>query len=143
MKRVALLIGAVLLLAACGGGGSSTGSGDQAQITNVFTSFFSSKESVASKPALVENGAKFKSAIEKIATNPFASHTSARVSKVTLNGPSKATVVYSIYLGSNLAIKSTTAHALKENGKWVIADSSLCQLLAKEGGSTPACQPTY
>jgi len=141
MKRIALVGALVLALAACGGGGGGAAS-DQAQITKVFTSFFSSKEPVASKPALVQNGEEFKSAIESLATNPLASHTSAKVSKVTINGPSKATVVYSIYLGSNPVFKNTTAHALKESGKWVIAKSSLCQLLAKEGGSTPACQPT-
>jgi len=138
MKRLALVGALVLALAACGGGGA--GSGDQAKITNVFTSFFSSKEPVSSKPALVENGAKFKSAIEGLASNPLASNTSAKVTTVTLNGSSKATVVFSIYLGSTAILKNTKGYALKENGKWVIADSSLCQLLTLEGGSTPACK---
>jgi hypothetical protein len=142
MKRLALVGAVVLVLAACGGGGGG-GASQQAQITNVFTSFFSSKEPVASKPALVENGDEFKSAIATLATNPLARHTSAKVSKVTINGPSKATVVYSIYFGTNPVIKNTTAQALKQNGKWVISKSSLCQLLSEEGGSTPACQGTY
>lgn len=140
MKRLVLAGALVLALAACGGGGSPANP-DVAKITQVYTSFFSSKAPAASKPALVQNGASFKSAIFALSSNPLASNTSAKVSKVTLQGSSKATVVFSINIGSTPMLKNQKGQALKLNGKWVIASATLCQLVMLEGASTPACLP--
>ncbi len=135
MKRLALVGAFALLLAACGGGG---GNPDAAKVTQVFTSFFSSKTPVSEKPAMIQNGSKFKAEIQTIASNPLAKDTSAKVSTVTVHG-ARATVVFSVYLGSVAVLDKTTGYALKQHGSWVIADSSLCKLLALEsGGSTPA-----
>lgn len=141
MKRLVLAAALVLALAACGGGGSHAANPDIAKITQVYTSFFSSKAPVASKPALVQDGAAFKSAILALSANPLASNSSAKVSKVTMNGSSKATVVFSIYLGSSPVLKDQKGQALKLNGKWVIASATLCRLVMLEGASTPACAP--
>ena len=137
-----LLVGA---LAACGGSGhpattTSSTAGAASQIKANWQSFFSSKEPDSSKPALIQNGSRFSSAIEALAKNPLAKNTSAKVSSVKLQGPSKAKVVYSIYLGSTPALKHQTGYALKQNGTWVIADASLCSLLQLEGGAPSVCK---
>lgn len=143
MKRLAFLIASVLVLAACGGGGGG-GNSDQAQVKQVWESFFSSSTPVSQKPALIENGSQFKAAINALAKNPLASRTSSKVSKVTIGpmpggaGAKQANVVYSIFLGSTEVLKNATGIAIQQNGKWVIADQSLCSLLQLEGGKLPS-----
>jgi hypothetical protein len=137
MKRVALLIGVVLLLAACGGGGG--GNSDADQVKQVWTSFFSAKTPVSEKPAMLQDGARFKSAITSLASNPLASRLSAEVSGVTLQGAKKAKVVFSIYLGSNALFKNQVGYAYKENGKWLVGYAGLCKLIELQPGvTTPA-----
>jgi hypothetical protein len=139
VKRVVLIVVAVLALAACGGGG---GNSNTAQITKVWQDFFSGKVDISKKPALIENGAALKSEIDAIAQNLPAANTSAKVSSVAVSHDGKtATVVYTIYLGKTPVLKDQRGTALKQNGHWVIADSSLCGLLQLAGGKLPpVCQ---
>jgi len=144
VRRLALLLVAVLALSACGGGSKS--SGDAAQVTKIWQDFFSSKVDVSKKPAMIQNGAELKSAIDAIAQNPLAKNTSAKVSKVSIvrqlgSGGKQANVVYSIYLGNTAVLKNQRGYALQQNGHWVIGDGSLCGLLKLEGGKLPSiCQ---
>ncbi len=95
MKRLALLaVASVLLLAACGGGGG--GGSATAQIKSNWEKFFSSKTSVSDRVALLQNGSKFTAVVTSFANNPLASNVSSSVSSVTLEGASKAKVVYSV-----------------------------------------------
>jgi len=128
VKRLVLAGALVLALAACGGGGSAANP-DIAKVTKLYTSFFSSKAPLASKLALVQNGAAFKNAITYIAEI----NQTAKVSSVTLDGSSKANVVFTIYLGSTPVFANQRGQALKLNGKWVIADSTVCQLMRLAG----------
>jgi ABC-type glycerol-3-phosphate transport system substrate-binding protein len=140
MKRVAFLVVAVLLLAACGGGG---GKSDAGQIKQNWTTFFAAKTPVSQKVALLQDGARFESAITSLATNPLASQLNAKVSSVTLQGADKAKVVYSIYLGNTAVLTDQTGSAVKENGKWLVGYAGLCKLIAFQPGVTPpaACTP--
>jgi len=135
MKRVALLIGLVLLLAACGGGGNS----DADQVKQVWTTFFNAKTPIAQKVADLQDGARFKSEITNLATNPLASQLSAKVSSVTLEGAAKAKVVYSIYLGNTAALNNQVGYALKQGGKWLVAYAGLCKLVTLAGQAPAAC----
>jgi hypothetical protein len=140
MKRVAVLTGVVLLLAACGGGGGGNSDADQAK--QVWTSFFSAKTPISQKPAMLQDGARFKSAITSLAGNPLASQLSARVSSVTLEGADKAKVIFSIYLGKTALFSNQVGYAYKENGKWLVGYAGLCKLIALQPGVTPpaACK---
>ena len=136
MKRVALLIGIVLLLSACGGGG---GSSDADQIKQDWTTFFSAKTPVSERVAMLQDGARFKATITSLAKNPLASQLSAKVSSVTLEGQNKAKVVYSIYFGNTNAFPNQTGYAYKQNGKWLVGFAGLCKLIAQQGTTPAAC----
>ncbi|HET8528114.1 MAG TPA: hypothetical protein VFL60_04330 [Gaiellaceae bacterium] len=153
-KLALLLVGAavVFVAAACGGSGgsssSTTASGtttsaaatpaqEKAAVKRVWTAFFSSKTSAKQKAAYLQNGQKFEQAIREQAQSPLASHTSATVKSVTLQGPAKAKVVYSIDLAGRPALTNQTGTAVKVNGLWQVGDASFCTLLGL-GGKVPA-----
>jgi hypothetical protein len=139
MKRVAVLIGVVLLLAACGGGG---GKSDADQIKQNWTTFFDAKTPLSQKVALLQDGARFKSAITGLASNPLASGLNAKVSNVTLEGAGKAKVIFSIYLGKNAVLSDKVGYAYKHNGKWLVGYAGLCKLMLLQPDITPAaCKP--
>jgi ABC-type glycerol-3-phosphate transport system substrate-binding protein len=155
VRRLALLLVAVLALAACGSSSKKAPlettskqvqAFERAQITQTWESFFSSKTPVSKKPALLQNGSQFKSVIEAFASNPLAKNVSAKVSKVTLEAPAdsstRAKVAYTIYLGSTPALSNQTGVAVRENpsASWKVGDASLCKLIALEGSTPPACK---
>ncbi len=135
MRRLALLLIAVIALAACGGsGGGSSNATDQ--IKSAYEKFFSSKTSLSDRVALLQNGSQFKSVIQSFARNPLASNTSATVSSVTLHGSNNATVAYVVKFGGS-SLPKQTGTAVRENGTWKVGFASLCKLVAL-GGTTPS-----
>jgi hypothetical protein len=137
MRRLALVLIAMLALSACGGGHKS--SDPTAQIKAAYEKFFSGTTSLSDRTALLENGPKFKAVIRSFASNPLAKNVSAKVSSVTLQGANKAKVVYTITLGG-ASLPTQTGTAVRQNGVWKVGDASLCKLVAL-GGTTPsACK---
>ena len=137
MKRLVLIGACALALAACGGGGG--GNSDADQVKQVWTSFFASSTPVSEKPAMLQDGARFKDVITSLASNPLASNLSAKVSSVTLAGTTKAKVVFSIYLGKTAVLTDKVGYAFKENGKWLVGYAGLCKLVALSGSTPAAC----
>ena len=135
MKRVALLFAVVLLLAACGGGGNA----DAAQVKQAWSSFFSTKGTVAAHVALLQNGPKFRSVIQGFLTDPRASGAKATVTSVTLEGANKAKVVYTVQI-AGFPIPHQVGYAYKVNGKWKVGDASLCALISLGGSTPPVCK---
>jgi hypothetical protein len=86
---------------------------------------------------LLQDGARFRSAITGLARNSLAGQLSAKVSSVTLEGAKKAKVVYSIYLQNTAVLKDQVGTAVKQNGKWLVGYQPLCQLIALQPGVTP------
>jgi len=78
MKRAVLLLGVVLLLAACGGGGNS----DADQVKQAWTSFFSTKTSVAAHVALLQDGSRFRSVIAGFLGNQLAKSVKEKLSVI-------------------------------------------------------------
>ena len=142
VRRLAFLLGAVLVLAACGGSThskSSSGPSDQAQIKSAYQKFFSSKTNVSEKVALLQNGPRFKALVTAFANNPLAKNVSATVSSVTLHGPSKAKVVYVVKV-SGAGLPEQTGTAVRVNGTWKVGDASLCKLISLQGSTPSACK---
>jgi hypothetical protein len=135
MKRLVLGAALVLALAACGGGG---GSSDAAQVKQAWSSFFSTKGSVDEHVALLQNGPKFRSAIQGFLSNPLASGAKSTVDSVTLQGPNKAKVVYDVSVGG-VSLGKQTGYAYKVGDKWKVGSASLCQLISLSGSTPPAC----
>jgi uncharacterized protein YceK len=144
MRRLALLIVAGLVLAGCGSSShTSTTNGDaaaQAQIKSAYQKFFSGTTSVSERSAVLQDGTKFKSVIQGFASNPLAKKVNVTVSSVKLQGKDKATVVYTIKLGS-AGLPKQTGTAVRQNGTWKVGYASLCKLVALQGPAPPACAP--
>jgi hypothetical protein len=151
VRRLALVLVAVLVLAGCGGSGkkpvSTLGAStaipnpaaEKAQITSAYQKFFSGQTSVSDREAVLQDGSKFKSVIQAFASNPLAKNVSATVSSVTLQGANKAKVVYVVkFAGSSLPQQTGTA--VRENGTWKVGFAGLCKLVALGGATPSACK---
>jgi hypothetical protein len=150
MRVTALLAAACAVLVAAGCGGGSSGSGttatvaknatpaqQKAAIKRIWTAFFSSDTPPQQRAMYLQNGAKFEEAIREQSKSPLARNVSATVQGVTLQGPARATVRYSIDLAGKPALKRQTGTAVKVNGLWQVGDDSFCKLLGL-GGKVPA-----
>jgi hypothetical protein len=68
------------------------------------------------------------------------------VSKVTLESPTQAKVIYTIFVSGTPALTNQTGVAVYQNGVWKVGAASFCGLLAVENaGNTSnlpaACHP--
>jgi hypothetical protein len=141
VRRVGLVLVAVLALAACGGGNkSSSGPSDEAQIKAAYAKFFASKTPVSDRVAVLQNGPRFKALVTSFANNPLAKDVSAKVSSVTLEGADKAKVAYTVTLAGS-ALPKQTGTAVRENGTWKVGYASLCKLVSLQGSTPSACKP--
>jgi hypothetical protein len=107
-----------------------------AQITANWEAFFNGQTSAAKKISLLENGQKFASVINAQAGSGIATSAGAKVTKVVVNSPAKATVSYDITLGGTTALANQTGTAVYQDGMWKVGDVSFCQLLKLENAGT-------
>ncbi|HZU21026.1 MAG TPA: hypothetical protein VE982_07380 [Gaiellaceae bacterium] len=149
---VALSAALLLVAAACGGkstrakaptvpttSSAATPAEQRAQVKSNWERFFSGKTSASQKAGLLQNGRALAKAIGAQASSPLAKQSSAKVTSVTLAGPSKATVVYTIYLGGKPALAHQKGTAVKIGGKWKVGLASFCKLLRLQGAPPAAC----
>ena len=138
VRRLAVVLLAVLALAACGG---SSKSSDTDQVKSAYETFFSSKTPLSERVALLQNGSRFRAVMKSFASNPLASNTSAKVFSVTVQGAKRAKVVYEVMIaGGVVPPGKQTGSAVREGGKWKVDDASLCALLALNGGLPSVCR---
>jgi hypothetical protein len=156
MRYVQIAVVAAVLLGAAGCGKSTaekpatvptTSSAaspaeQRAQVKSVWERFFSGKTSASEKAALLQNGPALQKAIAAQAKSPLAKQSSAKVTRVTLVGPSKATVVYTIYLGGKPALAHQKGTAVEVGGDWKVGLASFCKLLSLQGAPPAACAQT-
>jgi hypothetical protein len=140
VRGLAVVLVAVLALSACGGGSGHKTASDEDQIKSAYVTFFSGKASFASRLAVLQNATKFKPVFDSFANNPLARNTSARVKSVTLQGANKAKVVFSVTIGGT-ALPQQTGAAVRQGGKWKVADASICRLVALGGATPSVCRP--
>ena len=141
MRRLALVVVVGLALVACGSSSSTTGdAAAKAQIKSAYEKFFSGQSSVSERAAVLQNGSRFKPVIQAFASNPLAKNVNVTVSSVTLQGADKATVVYTVKLGS-AGLPKQNGTAVRQNGTWKVGYASLCRLVALQGSTPSACKP--
>ena len=111
-----------------------------AQITANWEKFFNASTSAAKKISLLENGQKFASAINAFASCRWPPGSGAKVTKVVVNSPAKATVNYDLTLRRDdglLANQNGTA--VYQDGIWKVGDVSFCRpAQADTGGTVPS-----
>jgi hypothetical protein len=117
-------------------------SGAQAQIEANWAAFFLSSTPISRRVALLENGSQFQSVIKAQASSPLASSATAKVAKVTLTSPTKAKVIYTIFVGGAPALTKQNGVAVKQNGIWKVGDQSFCGLLTVENGGKTGKLPS-
>ena len=112
-------------------------SGAVAQITANWEKFFASSTPVSEKVTLLQNGSVFSGAISGLTS--LVSGLGAKVTGVTLNSATSATVTYNLTAAGSSLLSGQTGTAVYENGVWKVGDASLCGLLKLvPGGSEPA-----
>jgi hypothetical protein len=141
-------------LSACGGSGSpsssppSTPAGgfDTASATTsveqAWTTFFAKTTPLSQKETLLQNGTTtFAPAVQAFASNPMVGEVTAKVSNVTFPSATQADVTYAISLGGQVVENSMSGQAVYQNGKWLVADTTLCGLLqlaqSQSGSAAP------
>lgn len=130
--------------------GSTTGAGSTtvpsadtatvAAIKNAYAKFFAPDTPEQVSLGLLQNGAAFKSTIEKQGQGDYAQKSSAKVTKVSLASADVATVVYTIYVGDQPMLADQPGYAVRENGTWQVAEHTFCQLLTLENSAPAECQ---
>jgi len=123
---------------------SSPGTGSTAdaaaQIKANWEKFFDANTTVAEKAKLLQNGAALESAIKTFATLPLASGIGAKVTNVSVDSATKATVTYNLTApgGSDL-LSNQKGTSVYQDGTWKVGTGSLCGLLKLiPGGTVPA-----
>ena len=130
-----------------GASASATGgqSADTAAVTQVWQSFFSKDTPISQKEMLLQNGTTtMKPALQAFAADPRVGQASATVQKVTFPDANDADVTYQIALNGTVMMGGMAGKAIKQNGQWLVSDSTLCgllQLAAAQGGGSSGAIP--
>jgi hypothetical protein len=108
-------------------------------ITANWTAFFNPKEPVAKRIALLEDGQQLSAAVTAQAKSAEAAESSSKVVSVSVLSATQAKVTYDILLNGTPVLKNQSGAAVLQDGRWKVADSSFCGLLALQGAkSVPA-----
>ncbi len=119
--------------------GTGSSSAAVAQITANWEKFFNSSTPASEKASLLQNGSKFATAVAAFAKLPLASGIGAKVTAVTVNSATSATVTYDITAGGTSLLSNQTGTAVYEGGVWKVGDASLCGLFKLiPGGTVPS-----
>jgi hypothetical protein len=140
VRRLAVVLVAVLALSACGSSGHKTAS-DEDQIKSAYERFFSPKSSIPDRVAVLQDGPRFKALVTSFANDPLAKNVNVKVSSVTLQegAAAPAKVVYTVKLGGT-SLPTQTGTAVQQNGTWKVGFASLCRLVGLAGSTPAACK---
>lgn len=109
-------------------------------IEQTYVSFFSGKTPAGQKVSLVQDGKGFAQVIHKQAGSPIAKGTTVKVSKVSLDTDTTASVRYTIFLAGKPALKDQKGLAVRDHGTWKVGAGTFCTLLGLEGSAPPLCK---
>jgi hypothetical protein len=114
---------------------TSASPGSAAAVTAITTNweaFFNAKTPDNQRIALLENGSQFASVIQSQSGTGLAALATAKVTHVTVNSPTMATVSYEILISGTPELKNQTGTAVYQNGTWKVGVASFCGLLTLE-----------
>lgn len=163
------LAGLAVLATACGGSSPSTSStsspaasptssspaasasapagsaADVAAITTNWEAFFNAKTPDSQRIALLQDGQQFAAVIHAQSGSGLAALATAKVTHVTVNSPTMASVTYDILVSGTPQLKNEAGVAVKQNGTWKVGVASFCGLLTienagKTSGLPAACK---
>jgi hypothetical protein len=142
------------LLAGCGSSSPSSNSSSTPTVASfdtasastavkqTWTTFFSKATPIAQKQTLLQDGTTtFAPAVQAFASNPMVGEVTANVQSVTFSSPTEADVTYSISLGGQVVENSMAGKAVYQDGKWLVADTTLCGLLQLAASQTGSAAP--
>ena len=142
-------------LAACSGGGSSqpahhaptvqpsTGPAGEAAVKAMWERFFNGAVPIPTRLKLLQDGplvAPFVHAQEKTTIGSLVFQATGKVSSVMLGPAGQAGVVFTVYLANSPLAKNLHGTAIYSGGRWLVAVSSFCSLMAKAYGKK---HPTF
>lgn len=143
-----LAVSSVVLAAGCGsGGGKKAGAvaprpaETKAAIRQSWEAFFDGSTPAAKRVSLLENGEQFAKTIAAIDSSPLAKQASAMVTSVTIDGPTTATVTFSLLLSGTPVLRGIKGAAVFVDGTWKVGIASFCTLAALQGAAPKACPP--
>jgi len=145
MRKLATLVAvAGLATTACGGGGQSPAAA-RAEITRNWEALLSQSSTIDTKLADLQNGVRHRPTIETLVNSPLTKGTAAKVREVILASgakPPSAVVRYDILVsGKPVTANPFSGTALRLNGRWVMAEATLCGLVSLAGAPPADCQP--
>jgi hypothetical protein len=125
------------------GGGNNAAAA--AAITTNWEAFFNAKTPDSKRVTLLQDGPDFASVIKSQSGSGLASLATAKVTNVTVNSPTQATVDYEILVSGTPELKNQTGTAVYEDGTWKVGVTSFCGLLTienagKTSGLPAACK---
>jgi hypothetical protein len=110
-------------------------------ITTNWEAFFNAKTPVSKRVSLLQDGQQFQSVIQAQAGSGLAALATAKVTHVTVNSPTQATVKYDILVSGTPELKNQTGVAVLQNGTWKVGVTSFCGLLTIENAGKTAGLP--
>ena len=122
------------------GAGASVPAGSVAAITKNWEAFFSAKTPDSKRVMLLQDGTQFASVIKSQSGSGLAAMATAKVTNVTVNSATQATVKYQILVAGTPQL-SQTGTAVLQNGTWKVGLASFCGLLTIENGGKTSGLP--
>ncbi|TML37523.1 MAG: hypothetical protein E6G27_17310 [Actinobacteria bacterium] len=146
MRKLATLVAVVAVATtACGGGGGQSPASARVEITRNWEALFSQASTVETKVTDLQNGVRHRPTIETLVNSPLTKGTEAKVREVILTSgakPPSAVVRYDILVsGKPVTANPFSGTALRLNGRWVMAEATLCGLVSLAGAPPADCQP--
>jgi hypothetical protein len=154
---IVLAVSSVVLVAGCGGGGkkaatttpsSSTSSVTamgprpsvtKAAIRQAWETFFDGSTTTAKRISLLQNGGQFAKTIAEVDASPLAKGVKSTVTSVTLDGPTTATVTFTVLLSGTPVLQGVKGTAVLVDGAWKVGVASFCQFAALEATAPKGC----
>lgn len=112
-----------------------------AAITKNWEAFFNAKTSTAKRVTLLQDGPQFESVIKSQAGSGLAALATAKVTHVTVNSATQATVNYEILVSGTPELKNQTGTAVLQDGTWKVGVASFCGLLTLENSGKTSGLP--